>query len=280
VALASILNLEFVGDDVWLAYTPPGTRRSDIFGGQVAAQALRAATLTVEPDRLPNSVHCYFLRRGQPDRPLEIHVTRTRSGRTYASRGVDVVQEGKTIFSMLASFHVEEPGPEYDHPMPEDIADPDEIAAASSQPEWETELEMRTVAVQDPIVRWWARVPPPFPADPALHVCALLYASDIRSGGAAMAAIGAGSADGPPVDRPVGNFGSLDHAIWFHRVPVVDDWIFCEVRPLTARDSRGLVLGTMFDRHGRHLATFTQEMFMKLSDPDVVSDGRREVGPS
>ncbi len=45
---------------------------------------------------------------------------------------------------------------------------------------------------------------------------------------------------------------------------MVDEWIFCDVQPLTVRDSRGLVLGRMFDAGGRHLATFTQEMFLKL----------------
>jgi acyl-CoA thioesterase-2 len=62
----------------------------------------------------------------------------------------------------------------------------------------------------------------------------------------------------------VGNFGTLDHSLWFHRVPSVEEWFYCEARPLTVRDSRGLVFGTMFDRDGRHLATFTQEMFLKV----------------
>ncbi|HUZ09802.1 MAG TPA: acyl-CoA thioesterase domain-containing protein [Acidimicrobiales bacterium] len=270
MTLSSILNLEDVGEDAWRGYTPPGSGRSDIFGGQVAGQALRAATLTVPPDRLPNSVHCYFLRRGQSALPLDIHVERLRSGRTYTARRVEVRQEAKTIFAMLASFHVEEPSPEYEHLMPPEIPDPDGLPAADDHFGWETTFEMRTVEVADPVVRWWGKVPSPFPDDPALHVCALVYASDMRAGGAAIAAMGYGTGWPPesPGGRPAGNFGSLDHAIWIHRVPAVDDWFFCEVRPLTARDSRGLVLGTMFDRRGRHLATFTQEMFLKVAgDP-------------
>jgi acyl-CoA thioesterase-2 len=110
-------------------------------------------------------------------------------------------------------------------------------------------------------------MPSPFPTDPALHLCALLYASDMRAGSAAIDTLGFESVGPLPVDaegQPIGNFGSLDHAIWFHRVPRVDEWFFCEVRPLSVRDSRGLVLGLMFDRQGRHLATFTQEMFLKI----------------
>jgi acyl-CoA thioesterase-2 len=264
VDLASILELEEVGDDQWRAWTPPGSMRSDIFGGQVAGQALRAASLTVVPEHLPNSLHGYFLRRGQATLPIDIHVERTRAGRTYTSRRVDVRQEGKTIFAMLASFHADEPGREFDHEMAKNIPDPDSLPPAAGS-EWHPGIEVRTVEAEGPAVQWWGRIPPPFPSDPLMHFCGLLYASDLRAGGAAMAAIGFN--DGPSRDgdrRPVGNFGSLDHAVWFHRTPSVNEWFFCDVRPLTVRDSRGLVLGTMFDGAGRHLATFTQEMFLKI----------------
>lgn len=117
-SLGEILDLVRVDDDLFQALTPPGTNRSDIFGGQVASQALRAAAHTVGDDHLPNSVHCYFLRRGRPDLPIDLFVERTRAGRTYTSRKVDARQDGKTIFSMLASFHAEEPGAEHELPMP------------------------------------------------------------------------------------------------------------------------------------------------------------------
>jgi acyl-CoA thioesterase-2 len=270
VTLAGILEMEEIASDVWRTWTPPGSARSDIFGGQVAGQALRAAALTVTADHLPNSVHGYFLRRGQPALPLDVHVERVRSGRTYTSRRVDVRQEGKSIFSMLASFHAEEPGREFDHPMPSGIPAPELVPASDLAVGWPPALDVRILQTDEPLVRWWGRVPGPFPDDPVLHLCALLYASDLFAGGAAMSAIGHGSGHGPAVGtdgRPVGNFGSLDHALWFHRIPAVEDWFFCEVRPLTVRDSRGLVLGTMFDQSGRHLATFTQEMFLKVIEP-------------
>ncbi len=268
MGVAEILELEPIGDDVWRAWTPPGSNRTDIYGGQVSGQALRAASLTVEPGLLANSAHCYFLRRGQPDLPLDIHFERVRAGRTYASRRIDVRQNGRSIFAMLASFHTEEPGGTYDHDMPTGIPRPDDVAAAHPHaPGWGPEFELRSVDVEAPVVRWWGRIPAPFPDDPAMHLCGLLYASDMRAGGAAIAALGYEDGGGPPRGddgRPIGNFGSLDHAIWFHRLPRVDEWFFCEVRPLTVRDSRGLVLGTMFDQDGRHLATFTQEMFLKI----------------
>ncbi len=267
--LPGILDLEAVGEDAWRGWTPPGTGRSDIFGGQVASQALRAAGFTVPPDRLPNSVHGYFLRRGQASAPLEFFVERLRSGRTYTARRVDVRQDGKTIFAMLASFHTEEPSREFDHPMPDGVPDPDELPASDDANPWHRSFEVRRVRVEGPIVRWWGRVPEALPPDALLHSCALLYASDMRAGGAAMAAIGYGHLDrleSVAPGHPRGNFGSLDHAVWFHRAPDVNRWFFCDVTPLTVRDSRGLVVGRMFDREGQHLATFTQEMFLKGPD--------------
>jgi acyl-CoA thioesterase II len=264
VPLVNILTIEEVGPDCWVASSPANTLRNDIFGGQVAAQALRAAALTVGP-QYPHSVHCYFLRRGRSTLPIEIQVERVRQGRTYTSRRVDVRQEGKTIFAMLASFHADEPGREFELQMPAGVPDPDGLPPARPLP-WESDLEARPIQTDGPIVRWWGRVSP-FPADSTLHYCGLLYASDLGAGGAAMAAVGLGFGGWPVKDsgaKPVGNFGSLDHALWFHRQPAIDEWFFCEVRPLSVRDSRGLVIGTMFDRAGRHLASFTQEIFLKL----------------
>jgi acyl-CoA thioesterase-2 len=268
VTLAAVLETEEVAHDVHRAWTPPNTRRTDIFGGQVAGQALRAAQRTTQADHVPNSVHGYFLRRGQPNLPLDIHVERTRAGRTYTNRRVDVRQEGKTIFAMLASFHAEEPGLEFDHPMPAGVPEPEEVPEVLTEPFWHRGIQMRSMQTEGPLVQWWGRVVDEFPADPAMHYCALLYASDLMAGGAAIGAVGY-EFGGPTVDesgRPRGNFGSLDHALWFHRWPDVREWFFCDVRPLTVRDSRGLVLGRMFDQEGRHLATFTQEVFMKVGD--------------
>jgi acyl-CoA thioesterase II len=277
VHLAEILDLEATGVDEWRAQPVSGQSRPDIFGGQVAGQALLAAAQTVDPTHGANSVHCSFLRRGQSTLPLDIRVDRTRAGRTYSNRRVEVRQSDKVIFTMLASFHLDEPGAEFDHAMADGIPDPDDLVEPDDAFRWDPAIEMRTVDTAPPAIRWWGRIAGELPDDPNLHRCALLYASDLRAGGAAMMAIGF-SVFGEPLPEGLGperpatdgdgqsggaSFGSLDHALWFHRAPRADEWFFCDVRPLTVRDSRGLVLGTIFDRAGQHLATFTQEMFLK-----------------
>jgi acyl-CoA thioesterase II len=272
VTLADILSLETLGHDRWRAWTPSGSGRPDIFGGQVAGQALLAAARTVDAQYQANSVHCSFLRRGQPALPLDIYVDRTRAGRTYANRRVEVTQDGKLIFTMLASFHVDEPGAEYARPMPVDVPDP-EALPDPPPPGWDPALEMRSLDGAPPTVQFWCRATGALPDDPAVHASGLLYASDMRAGGAAMFAIGFVPFGEPSLGRTPpptpGNFGSLDHALWFHRPPRVDDWFFSYVEPIAVRDSRGLVLGTIFDRDRRHVATFTQEMFLKTAVPST-----------
>lgn len=264
--LTELLDLERLDEDVHRGWTPSGSGRPDIFGGQIAAQALRAAALSVEADHLPDSVHCYFLRRGRPELPIDLFVERTRAGRTYTSRRVEARQDAKTILTMLASFHAEEPGKEEELPMPAGVSGPDGARQPDGPPGWEVPFEIRSMPVDGSGVRYWARMSSPFPADPVLHACALLYASDMRTGSPAMRAIGVDpeARPGPRKGAVRGNFGSLDHALWFHRIPRVDQWFLVDVRVVTVRDSRGLVLGTTHDRDHRHLATFAQEMFLKV----------------
>src|ERR1700761_2513907 len=76
-----------------------------LYGGQVAAQALRAAGLSVEADRSPHSLHGYFLRAGDASRPTIFQVYRDRDGRSYSARRVVALQGGEVIFNMSASFH-------------------------------------------------------------------------------------------------------------------------------------------------------------------------------
>src|SRR6185436_1636801 len=80
-------------------------QRFSLYGGLVAAQALRAAGSTVASERVPHSLHGYFLRPGRVDLPVIYQVDRDRDGGSFSARHVRAVQDGEVIFSMLASFH-------------------------------------------------------------------------------------------------------------------------------------------------------------------------------
>src|ERR1017187_4415859 len=113
-----LLNLEQIELDIFRGRSPAGERRQRVFGGQVAGQALVAAGRTVPADRPVHSLHAYFIRPGDPTAPLIYLVERVRDGRSFTTRRVSVVQHGKTVFTLSASFHHPEPGASHARPMP------------------------------------------------------------------------------------------------------------------------------------------------------------------
>src|SRR3954468_3014766 len=127
--MATVLDLEPIDRDLFRAHNAASAReRRSLYGGQVAAQALRAAGLTVDDDRHAHSLHGYFLRPGRPDHPVLLHVDRDRDGRSFSARHVRAMQEGKVIFSMLASFHRDEPSATFDGVPTSALAPPDDAA--------------------------------------------------------------------------------------------------------------------------------------------------------
>src|SRR5690348_4742880 len=103
----------------------PDEERQRVFGGQVAGQALIAAGRTVDIGNV-NSLHAYFLRPGDPLVPIVYEVDRIRDGKSFTTRRVVAIQHGRPIFNLSASFHVAEPGPEHQYPMP-DAPDPETL---------------------------------------------------------------------------------------------------------------------------------------------------------
>ena len=55
-----------------------------------------------------------------------------RDGRSFTTRRVSAIQHGKTIFTLSASFHHEEPGPDHADPMP-DVPPPEAVERTSDR---------------------------------------------------------------------------------------------------------------------------------------------------
>ena len=122
--LLSILDLEPLEHNLFRGRSPQvGWQR--VFGGQVIGQALVAAARTVE-GRGAHSLHAYFMRPGDPAVPIIYEVDRIRDGKSFTTRRVVAIQHGEAIFSMSASFQVEEPGLDHQIPMP-DVPPPEEL---------------------------------------------------------------------------------------------------------------------------------------------------------
>jgi acyl-CoA thioesterase-2 len=228
-----------------------------LYGGQVAAQALRAAGLTVAADRQAHSLHGYFLRPGDSSRPTIFKVYRDRDGRSFSARRVVAIQNGDVIFNMSASFAVPQQGPdEQVHPLP-DADDPDSLPVyrfprllgmtgrLTRQPYG---------AVQGP-TRFWARSTVSLGDDELLHACVLTYLSDISSGLFPFESSRAGSG------------ASIDHAVWFHRSVRMDDWVQVDLQPQSVARGRGWYTGTVHARSGELAASLTQEALFRDVPP-------------
>src|SRR6266850_2891176 len=115
--LIDILELEQLEVNLFRGVSPQEDRQR-VFGGQVAGQALVAAGRTVDSDRHVHSLHAYFLRPGDPRIPIVYDVDRIRDGNSFTTRRVVAIQHGRAIFNLAASFHIDEPGPDHQYPMP------------------------------------------------------------------------------------------------------------------------------------------------------------------
>ncbi len=273
-SLVDLLALERIDRDLFRG-TSQDLGWGAIFGGQVFGQALSAATQTVAPDRAVHSAHGYFIRAGELPHPIVYQVDRLRDGRSFSTRNVVAIQEGEAIFSLTASFHVDETGLDHQDPMPaapapESLLSEAQMALAVAgmlPPQLRARaladrpVEIRPVEPRNPLAptaqpptrRLWYRVVDRLPDDPALHRYLLAYASDFSFLGTAL------DPHGVSFMTPGMQVASVDHAIWFHRPFRVDEFLLYDIESPTAAGARGLVRGRFFDRAGRLVASTAQE---------------------
>ncbi|SFL41230.1 (3S)-malyl-CoA thioesterase [Bradyrhizobium sp. NFR13] len=274
IDLIDILDLETIEVNMFRGRSPK-TRWQRVFGGQVIGQAMVASCRTVE-DRMPHSLHCYFILPGDPQIPIVYEVERLRDGKSYSTRRVTAIQHGHAIFSMMVSFHAEEED-SFNHqdPMP-DVPPPDKLTAEelSKHPiiekmpdfirryyESDRPIELRPVEFQryagekipEGRINFWIRTAAKLPDDPALHMCALAYASDFSLLDSIMARYGRTLFDGQAMAA------SLDHAMWFHRPFRADEWLLYSQDSPSAQNGRGLARGLIFKPDGTLVATVAQE---------------------
>jgi acyl-CoA thioesterase-2 len=253
----------------------------NVFGGQVLAQALRAATNTVPPERLVHSLHAYFLLPGDINAPIVYQVDRTRDGGSFTTRRVVAVQHGRPIFNLAASFQVAEEGVSHQLDMP-DVKRPDEIpsikalfgdAVPPNLPEVlrryfteEQPVEFRPVRLdnpfapqkREPVNHIWFRATAPVPEDPAWHHILLAYVSDFNLLGTAMLPHGLSPA------RKGVMLASLDHALGFHRPLRMDQWLLYALDSPSASNARGFSRGSVFTEDGTLVASVAQEGLMRV----------------
>jgi acyl-CoA thioesterase-2 len=270
VDFASIMNLEPHGPDTYVGVGPQYPW-GGLYGGQIVSQALRAATLAVEPEFEVHSLHAYFIRRGDHDEPTRFEVERVRNGRSFVTRRVVARQAVGAILSMSASFQRPEPGAEVqtavlpDVPLPDQLDDSESWSTMFSRrfvtrSTWSGEAESEAGRRLGPgRAAAWLRNTEPVADEPGLQSCALAYLSDDIPTDAVVA---------QHPDRLKGEehdwwSASLDHAIWFHRPLRADEWHLYDFTCHGLLSSRGLAVGHVFTLGGSHVATIAQEVLLR-----------------
>ncbi len=266
-------------EDIFVGQTPT-QNRNRVFGGQVLAQSIMAATRTVDEARVVHSLHGYFLRPGDPNQNITFGVQRLRDGRSFSARRVHAYQNGEPILSMIASFQEPSEGLEHHDPMPIEAPDPESLPTTADlvghlnhpvAKEWAFERPFDVRHVTEPIYlagdknqvadsAVWLRTTSAMPDDLALHRAALAYASDyvllepiLRAHGLAWV-------------HPGLSIASLDHAMWWHQDFRVDQWLLYVLHSPSASSARGLGTGQFFNRDGQLVATVAQEGMIRLPE--------------
>ncbi|SPF03354.1 Acyl-CoA thioesterase 2 [Streptomyces sp. MA5143a] len=281
--LLDLLDLEQIEENIFRGRSRPAIVPR-VFGGQVAAQALVAAGRTVPEDRLPHSLHAYFLRTGDPGAPIVYTVDRMNDGRSFTARRVVAVQHGQPIFALSASFQRWEEGLEHQAPMPS-APDPETLPTAEEllptyglDPavlrkalEARAAVDLRYVddppygrygEPREPRSQVWFRANGKLDDDPLLHVVLATYVSDMTLLDSILLAHGRG---GWAVGDVVG--ASLDHAMWFHRPFRADEWLLYDQESPSASGGRGLGQGRIYTRDGRLAISVIQEGVVRVPRP-------------
>lgn len=257
---------------------------ASLFGGQVLAQALNAASCTVEEaerPRLVHSLHGYFLRAGRASNSVIYQVERTRDGGSFSTRRVVAIQEGKPIFHMECGFHSEEEGFGHQMPLATDIPGPDQLQSLAQLalemgervPPWlrqwagrqEWPVDVRPVdpvgffRTDGPVPRRaiWMRVPGAADAPAADQASILAWLSDYWLAGTSALPYAV-----PRSDQAL-FIASLDHAMWFHRPTNTSDWLLFDTDSPSAQGGRGLSRALIYTADGRLVATAAQESLMR-----------------
>jgi acyl-CoA thioesterase-2 len=181
---------------------------------------------------------------------------------------VIALQDERPIFEMIASFTRVLDGFAHQDPLPvlpppdglEDWEQARARLASAARPRGRFEaFDVRVVeperdapgARSAPSRSTWLRARGDVPDDPVLAAALVVYASDralLRCAGRPHALAWA-------VHPPA----SLDHAVWLHGPPRLDDWFVYDCHSPAAHAGRGLAFGAMYARSGERFATVVQE---------------------
>lgn len=272
--LLSLLKLETIEQGLYRGQSQDLGFKA-LFGGQVMGQALSAAQETVDADRNVHSLHSYFLRPGDAQKPIVYEVENIRDGRSFNTRRVKAIQHGKVIFYLTASFQLVEQGFDHQDIMP-DVPGPENLTSFTDFifdhqqyiPEQvrgkflaEKPIELRPVEQYnwvspektEAVCHMWIKANGQLPDDLRIHTYMLAYTSDYHFLPTALFAHGLSHW------QPNFQIATIDHSMWFHRPFRLDEWLLYVMDSPNTSGGRGLVRGQIFNQKGELVASTMQE---------------------
>lgn len=270
-----------------------------IYGGQVVAQGLLAGAATLDADgagstgeRLPHSVHAYFIRGGKPDKPVSFAVDRLRDGRSFSQRRTTASQDGMPILTMISSFQEAQGGADEqveapEVPRPEELTSALEIFRTINHPvakflgrtaafdlrHVEGNIYLTPGRERTGVQHLWARSRGRLPAEASqtVHRALLTYMCDqimlepaLRSQGLCWRSEGM-------------SLATLDHTQWFHRDIDVCDWMLFVQDSPSSQGGRAMVRAEVFDSSGRLVSSIAQEGMIRMPMQGTRGSGQWEV---
>lgn len=253
----------------------------NVFGGQVLAQAINAASRTITNHRVLHSMHSYFLEAGNLELPITYNVSVIRDGGSFSVRRVTAHQKETTIFILSASFHKKEEGYSHQMEMKPNLKQPETLLSwtdillqfgdflpknIKAFFEIERPVEFKPTEIINPMDRknlppysdvWFKLKGDAKDLDLATKQQILTYISDYNI---------LVSALNPHAS--VAHWGntqtaSLDHSMWYFRDFDFNDWLLFSMESPNASNARGFARGNIFTREGILIASVAQEGLMR-----------------
>ena len=276
--ITDVLRLEPHGPDTWVG-TGPEYEWGGLYGGQIVAQALRAAAASVAEGFVPHSVRAYFIRAGDHSAPVRYEVDRPRDGKSFSTRRVIARQavgmqdraaaapddkEAGVLYQAILNLEASFTTGEESESIQTFALDPDDGPDGLPDTSWTTMYDRRFVVGTDARgrVRAWVRLATALGDDPVAQACALAYISDDFPTDAVVRAHPMGSWSKEALHEGVFT-ASLDHTIWFHRPLRTDEWHLYDFSCHGFSNGRGLAIGHVFTADGTHAATIAQEVLLR-----------------
>ena len=252
-----------------------------VFGGQVLAQAINAASRTITNNRVLHSMHSYFLEAGNLELPITYNVSIVRDGGSFSVRRVTAHQRDTTIFILSASFHKKEMGYNHQIPMKSNLKQPEDLLSwtdilkqfgdflpksLKAFFEIERPIEFKPTEIANPLDRkdlppfsdvWFKLKGDGSKLDLPTKQQILTYISDYNILGSTLY---------PHASKAHwGNTqtASLDHSMWYFRDFDFDDWLLYAMDSPSTSYARGFARGNIFTRNGTLIASVAQEGLMR-----------------